>query len=152
MKKKNQPATRNKGSVPGNLYFQRFSFYSVSLGSVTDFTLWWWCIFVFLWDMPMIVDTESSVFSAPGLPDETLFSSPHRTTSELTGNVGPLLITPTERERNLWHHVLLDRMTPPDSAPNLPHLFFTQLQPSLCNKRVLFRPLVMPQKRIIFCF
>lgn len=109
--------------------------------------------------MPMIVDTESSVFSAPGLPDETL-SSPTTTptppyTSELMGNVGPHRNTTTEeQEKNLWHHVLLDLITPP-SPPFLPPLLIlslTHLLPFLCNKCVLFRPLIMPQKRIFIFF
>lgn len=103
--------------------------------------LWLWTqspVFLVLRDYPMRLCS-----AAPTVPP----------TSELMGNVSPLLNTPTEQEKkkrkkNLWHHTLLDRMTP-DSAPNLPRLFFTQLQSSLCNKCVLFRPPIMPQKRII---
>lgn len=105
--------------------------------------LWLWTqspVFLVLRDYPMRLCS-----AAPTVPP----------TSELMGNVGPLLNIPTEQEKknktkkkNLWHHMLLDRMTP-DSAPNLPRLFFTQLQSSLCNKCVLFRPPITPQKRII---
>lgn len=136
--------------------FNPFSFYSLSLWvqlptllfdddvflSFFGTCLWLWTqspVFLVLRDYPMRLCS-----AAPTVPP----------TSELMGNVSPLLNTPTEQEKkkkkkkNLWHHTLLDRMTP-DSAPNLLRLFFTQLQSSLCNKCVLFRPPIMPQKRII---
>lgn len=98
--------------------------------------------------MPMIVDTESSVFSAPGLPNETL-SCPSPYTSELMGNVSPHLNTPMgERENKTLascatgpyfpSNSLLILPTSPLTSSNPPYVTnVCCLGPSLCLRREL---------------
>lgn len=98
--------------------------------------------------MPMIVDTESSVFSALGLPNETL-SCPSPYTSELMGNVSPHLNTPMgERENKTLascatgpyfpSNSLLILPTSPLTSSNPPYVTnVCCLGPSLCLRREL---------------